>query len=156
VETKKPPLQLFLLRRGDYRRVSEQAALGQPVAGEAACVAVALAEWMEALERYGAWIYRRLLWEAGAVGQALYIAAEGTGAGGCGLGAFFSNWTHEALGVDGEKLQSVYLFALGVPSSDDSDDPLDGRPAYWHLDRWQGSAGRDAVDTRLAQWGQLP
>merc|ERR1712139_466124 len=67
-----------------------------------------------ALHAHGTWVYRRLLWEAGAIGQALYIAAEGLCKHGTGHGAYFGGLAHDVLGVDAKKMQDVYHFIIGT------------------------------------------
>ena len=75
--------------------------------------------------------YQRLFWEAGAVGQALYLEAEAAGMRGTGIGCFFDDGVHELLGIADHSLQSLYHFTVGGPV----DDPrLATQPGYpWEL-----------------------
>jgi hypothetical protein len=80
----------------------------------------------------GAWWYRALFWEAGLLGQVLYLEAEAAGVRGTGIGCYFDDAFHRVLGMDGKDFQSLYHFTVGGPV----DDPrLTTRPGYFHLDR---------------------
>ncbi len=71
--------------------------------------------------------YRHLHWEAGMLGQQLYLEAEAHGWRGTGIGCFFDDAVHDILGLTDEGFQVVYHFSVGVPV----DDPrLLTRPAY--------------------------
>ncbi|MGF1645071.1 MAG: nitroreductase family protein [Thiotrichales bacterium] len=88
-----------------------------------------LAEFDTALTE-GAHIYRHLFWEAGLIGQVLYLEAEAAGMRGTGIGCFFDDSVHELLGMRGTALQSVYHFTLGSPVNDNR---LETIPPYAHL-----------------------
>lgn len=62
--------------------------------------------------------YRRLLREAGLLGQVLYLEAEAAGVRGTGIGCFFDDPVHQAFGLAGERWQSVYHFTVGTPVDD--------------------------------------
>lgn len=66
--------------------------------------------------------YRRLLREAGAVGQVLYLEAEAAGVRGTGIGCFFDDPVRQVVGLaggeDGGRWQSVYHFTVGEPVVD--------------------------------------
>ena len=62
--------------------------------------------------------YRRLLREAGLVGQALYLEAEAAGVRGTGIGCFFDDPVHNAFGLADPRWQSVYHFTIGTPVLD--------------------------------------
>jgi hypothetical protein len=51
-------------------------------------------------------------------GQAAYIEAERIGMRGTGIGCFFDDSVHQALGIDDTRLQSLYHFTLGYPRVD--------------------------------------
>ncbi len=71
--------------------------------------------------------YRHLHWEAGMLGQQLYLEAEAQGWRGTGIGCFFDDAVHDILGLTDEGFQVLYHFSVGVPV----DDPrLFTRPAY--------------------------
>ena len=70
------------------------------------------------MRRRGAWWYRRLFWEAGALGQVLYLEAEAAGVRGTGIGCYFDDACHQALGLAGDDWQSLYHFTVGGPVED--------------------------------------
>ena len=70
------------------------------------------------LIRADAWRYRQLHWEAGLLGHVLYLQAEATGLRGTGIGCYFDDAFHELLGLQGDRLQSLYHFTVGVPLPD--------------------------------------
>ena len=51
----------------------------QEIAADGAFAAAMLAEFEPRLAAHGPWFYRRLHWEAGAIGQVLYLEAEAAG-----------------------------------------------------------------------------
>jgi len=63
-------------------------------------------------------VYRRLFWEAGFIGQLLYLEAEAQGVRATGIGCYFDDFIHELLGIKGSDLQSLYHFAVGGPIED--------------------------------------
>ena len=72
----------------------------------------------EPMERCGPWMYRRLFWEAGVVGQQLYLEAEASGIRGSGIGCYFDDLTHGILGLRGDRFQVLYHFTMGGPVED--------------------------------------
>ena len=106
-------LPLFLLQRGDARRVATQVSCGQEIAGESAFSLGMIAEFERPMREYGAWFYRRLFWECGMIGQVLYLEAEAAGVRGTGIGCFFDEAVHELFGVRGRVYQSLYHFTVG-------------------------------------------
>jgi len=62
--------------------------------------------------------YRYVHFEAGAVGQRLYLAAEALGLGATGIGAFYDDEVHRYLNLKPEQGQVVYHFAIGYPVRD--------------------------------------
>jgi hypothetical protein len=62
--------------------------------------------------------YRKLLREAGLIGQVLYLEAEAAGVRGTGIGCFFDDAVHQTFGLAGERYQSVYHFTIGTPVVD--------------------------------------
>jgi hypothetical protein len=87
---------------------------------------------LEAVPRRGAWWYRRLFWEAGVLGQALYLEAEAAGVRGTGIGCYFDDAFHQLLGLRGEEWQSLYHFTVGGPVEDTR---LRTLAPYAHLER---------------------
>ena len=66
------------------------------------------AEYTDSLMEYGAGFYRRLFWEAGLVGQVLYLEAEEAGIRSTGIGCYFDDPVHEAFGVSSRDWQRSY------------------------------------------------
>jgi hypothetical protein len=52
------------------------------------------------------------------IGQALYLAAEAAGVRGTGIGCYFDEVLHRALGLTGHDWQSLYHFTIGGPVED--------------------------------------
>jgi hypothetical protein len=86
------------------------------------------------LTEEGAWAYRRLFWEAGLVGQVLYLESEAAGLRATGIGCYFDDLMHGLLGLgpDDDTWQSLYHFTVGGAVEDDR---LQTLPAYEHLRR---------------------
>jgi nitroreductase len=90
----------------------------QRKAADACFTACMLSEFEEPLKRFGAWIYPYLFWECGILGQLLYLEAEAYGLRGCGIGCFFDDPLHDAIGLiglKGREFQDLYHFAVGYP-----------------------------------------
>lgn len=111
-------LSFFLLTEGEYSRRAATLSLGQSIAGEGAFSLGMLCRFQESLREFGAWFYRRLFWEAGLVGQVLYLEAEAAGLRATGIGAYFDQSVHELFGLAGRRFQSLYHFTVGGPVED--------------------------------------
>ena len=81
-------LPLFWLLQGDAQRLAAQVSCQQGIAGDSAFSLGMLAEFEGRLRQGGAWWYPRLFWEAGLVGQVLYLEAEAAGCGARASAAF--------------------------------------------------------------------
>ena len=123
-------LPLFLLEVGDARRVAAQTSCGQAIAADGVFAAAMLAEYRAPLETFGAWFYRRLHWEAGVVGQQLYLEAEASGIRATGIGCFFDDLTHRTFALAGDAFQVLYHFTMGGALDDSR---LETAPPYQHL-----------------------
>jgi hypothetical protein len=122
-----PELPLFLLERGDARALATQVSCRQEIAGESAFSLGMLAEYQASLVAHGPSFYRRMFWEAGAVGQVLYLEAEAAGVRATGIGCFFDDPVHQVFGFRDLGFQSLYHFTVGGSV----DDPrLTTLPAY--------------------------
>ena len=77
-----------------------------------------LADFAEPIRRRGAWFYRNLFWEAGLIGQVLYLEAEAASARSTGIGCFFDDAVHDVLGLTDNQFQSLYHFTVGIPVED--------------------------------------
>ena len=110
--------ELHLIRAGDQRVAIAGLSLRQDLAGNA-CLALSMNADLEAATRtYGDRGYRYAHFEAGAIGQRLYLAATALGLGATGIGGFFDDATHGYLGLAPEQGQVVYHFAIGHPVPD--------------------------------------
>jgi len=120
-------LPLFLLERGDARELATQVSCRQDIAGDGAFSLGMVAEYQASLVAHGPAFYRRLFWEAGAIGQVLYLEAEAAGVRSTGIGCFFDDPVHDVFGFEGLAFQSLYHFTVGGAV----DDPrLTTLPAY--------------------------
>jgi SagB-type dehydrogenase family enzyme len=111
-------LQLYLLKEGDCRTLAANVSCGQDIAGDGAFSLGMIAEYMESLVVYGASFYRNLFWEAGLVGQVLYLEAEEVGIRSTGIGCYFDDPVHEVFGFSSRDWQSFYHFTVGGPVQD--------------------------------------
>jgi SagB-type dehydrogenase family enzyme len=111
-------LGLTGLARGDCRRLAARLSCDQEIAGDGCFSLGMLADFDASLAAYGPAFYRHLFWEAGAIGQVLYLEAEAAGARGTGIGCFYDDPVHDALGLTGHAFQSLYHFAVGTPVED--------------------------------------
>lgn len=109
---------LELMKAGDQRVAAAGLSLGQDLAGNG-CVAFSMIGDLEGAVRvHGERGYRYVHFEAGGMGQRMYIAAEALGMGATGIGAFYDDAVHEYLGLKREEGQVVYHFAIGYPVRD--------------------------------------
>ena len=125
-------LPLYWLLEGDAKKLAIQISCHQDIAGDSAFSLGMIAEFEGRLREGGAWWYPRLFWEAGLLGQVLYLEAEAAGVRGTGIGCFFDDPVHEIVGLKGRSFQSLYHFTVGGPVEDGR---LMTLPAYHHLKR---------------------
>lgn len=81
------------------------------------CFALAMLADLEQALQLGS-DYRRLLREAGSLGQTLYLQAEALGVRGTGIGCFFDDAVAEEIGLRRTAVRSVYHFSVGKPIDD--------------------------------------
>ncbi len=106
------------IKSGDQRIAAAGLSLGQELAGNA-CVAFSMiGDFERAARAHGNRGYRYVHFEAGGIGQRLYLAAEALGLGATGIGAFFDDEVHRYLGLEPAQGQVVYHFAVGYPVRD--------------------------------------
>lgn len=122
-------LPLYRLITGDCRQLATTLCCHQEIAGDSVLSVGMLAEFDRALAE-GSWHYRRLFWEAGMIGQVLYLEAEAAGLRGTGIGCYFDDAVHEVCGLHGTNFQSLYHFTLGGALVDHRIETL---PPYGHL-----------------------
>jgi len=110
--------ELERIKTGDQRVSAAGLSLGQDLAGNA-CVAFSMIGGLERAARaHGDRGYRYVHFEAGAIGQRLYLSAEAHGLGATGIGAFYDDAVHRYLDLAPEQGQVVYHFAIGYPVPD--------------------------------------
>lgn len=109
---------LFRLARGDARALARRLCCDQDIAADGFFSLGMIADFDASLDEFGPSFYRRLFWESGLVGQVLYLEAERAGARGTGIGCFYDDPVHDALGLAGQAFQSLYHFTIGMPVED--------------------------------------
>ena len=119
--------RLEQLHRGNVERVAAYLSLEQGLAGNACFAVSMIADLAEAARVFGNRGYRYVHFEAGAIGQRLYVGAEALGWNATGIGAFYDDDVHRYLGFleEGETPVGASLHAaeqsalvmLGSPSS---------------------------------------
>ena len=118
VENATHPALLYRLAPGDLRNFARTVSCQQEIAADGAFSLGMLARFEPILRERGAAAYRELFWEAGMIGQALYLAAEAAGVRGTGIGCYFDDVLHRTLGLTGYDWQSLYHFTVGAPVED--------------------------------------
>jgi nitroreductase len=126
---------LYRLGGGDLRDFARTVSCRQDIAADGAFSLGMLARFESTLRERGASAYRELFWEAGMIGQALYLAAEAAGVRGTGIGCYFDDVLHRALGLAGGDWQSLYHFTVGGPVEDPR---LRSLPPHAHLLKDEG------------------
>ena len=110
--------ELEHLKSGDQRVMAAGLSLGQNLAGNA-CVAFSMIGDLDrAVRTHGNRGYRYVHFEAGGIGQRMYLAAHALGLGATGIGAFYDDEVHRYLDLTPGQGQVVYHFAIGYPISD--------------------------------------
>ncbi len=112
------PLPLFLLAKADLCKAAKIMNCHQAIASDCTFMLALLAEFDAPIKK-APWNYRRLFWEAGLLGQVLYLEAEDKGLRGTGIGCYFDDVCHELLGLQDKTFQSLYHFTVGRPLTDE-------------------------------------
>ncbi|MGB6691358.1 MAG: SagB/ThcOx family dehydrogenase [Terracidiphilus sp.] len=110
--------ELEQMMNGDQRVAAAALSLGQDLAGNACVTFSMIGDLDRATDTYGDRGYRSVHFEAGAIGQLLYLAAESLGLGATGIGAFYDDEVHRHLALTPKQGQVVYHFAIGYPVPD--------------------------------------
>ncbi len=126
-EQPEPGVPLYLLLPIDCRDVARRLSCDQDIAADGFFSLGMIARFESAIQERGASFYKRLFWESGLIGQVLYLEAEAAGARTTGIGCFYDDAVHEALGLRGHGWQSLYHLAMGQPVGDDR---LTTEPGY--------------------------
>ena len=111
-------LPLFLLAEASLGKALRAISCHQAIAADSTFTLAMLAEF-DAPLRDAPWRYRQLYWEAGLLGQVLYLQAEANGLRGTGIGCYFDDVCHELLGLQDTTFQSLYHFTIGYPLLDE-------------------------------------
>ena len=122
--------KLELLHRGDVQRVAAFLSLEQSLAGNSCFTISMIADLEIAARIFGNRGYSYVYFEAGAIGQRLYVAATALGWNATGIGAFYDDDVHRYLGFleegsesvtaaarEAEKAALVMLGSLGISRS---------------------------------------
>jgi SagB-type dehydrogenase family enzyme len=119
--------KLEQLHRGDVQRVAAFLSLEQSLAGNSCFTVSMIADLRGAARAFGNRGYRYVYFEAGAIGQRLYVGAEALGWNATGIGAFYDDDVHRYLGFLEDGTESVTasvreaekaaLTMLGSPAS---------------------------------------
>lgn len=125
---------LYLLKKGNFREEAKIISCIQDIAGDSAFSLGMIAKFRETVEKEP-WKYTHLFWEAGMIGQILYLEAEAKGLRGTGIGCFFDDEVHMMAGFKDNTYQSLYHFTIGMPLKDER---LIDCPPYYHLKRLYG------------------
>ena len=120
-------LDLWCLSQSDTRRTAQAVSCTQDIASDGCFSLGMIAEFEPPLGRHGAWFYPRLFWEAGAIGQVLYLEAEAAGIRSTGIGCYFDDAMHDVLGLEDTTYQDLYHFTVGGAVEDTR---LTTLPAY--------------------------
>jgi SagB-type dehydrogenase family enzyme len=110
--------ELEKIKEGNQRLVATALSLGQDLAGNACLAFSMIGDLENAARSYGDRGYRYVHFEAGAIGQRMYLASEALGLRATGIGAFFDGEVNRYLSVAPELGQVVYHFAIGYPVPD--------------------------------------
>ena len=108
-----PDLALYCLIETDVQQAARQVSCFQDIASDGCFSLGMIAEYEEPLEMCGPWSYPRLFWEAGAIGQVLYLEAEAAGIRSTGIGCYFDDPMHDVLGLKDRTYQDLYHFTVG-------------------------------------------
>ncbi|MBI4687467.1 MAG: hypothetical protein HY756_06775 [Nitrospirae bacterium] len=122
-------LPLYLLKKGDFRNEAAFASCGQEIAGDGVFSLSMIGKFRELIEKQP-FLYRLLLWEAGIIGQTLYLGAEARSMSGTGIGCFLDDVVHKMIGLKDDSYQSIYHFTVGKPTKDTR---LTTLAPYYHL-----------------------
>jgi SagB-type dehydrogenase family enzyme len=108
-------VELILLSEGDVEREATRLSCLQPIAGKGCFGLSMIADFTRTLDEDGEFGYRRLHWEAGLIGQVLYLYATAFGVAGTGIGCFFDDELHALVGLPQgvHAFQTVYHFTIG-------------------------------------------
>ncbi|ERN05987.1 hypothetical protein AMTR_s00143p00054770 [Amborella trichopoda] len=111
-------LPLYRLAVADCRELAKIISCHQDIASDGCFSLGMVAHFEQALHGKNVWMYPRLFWESGIIGQVLYLEAHAVGISATGIGCYFDDAVHDVLGLSDAKFQSLYHFTMGSPVID--------------------------------------
>ncbi|MCL7032195.1 hypothetical protein MKW94_015956 [Papaver nudicaule] len=111
-------LPLYRLALGDHAALAQRLSCHQEIASDGCFSLGMVARFKSTLHGKNAWMYPRLFWETGILGQVLYLEAHAVGISATGIGCYFDDPVHSYLGLEGSEYQSLYHFTVGSPVVD--------------------------------------
>jgi len=123
-------LPFYLLSNTNVEKFSKSISCHQAIASDGA-FSLSMILKFESLVTKHSMNYRKLHWQAGMLGQLLYLEAENLGLRGTGIGCFFDDAIHSNLGLTTNEYQVLYNFTIGGALNDPRILTL---PAYTHLE----------------------
>jgi SagB-type dehydrogenase family enzyme len=114
------------LHRANVERIAAFLSLEQPLAGNSCFTVSMIADLARAAQAFGNRGYRYVYFEAGAIGQRLYLGAEALNWNATGIGAFYDDDVHRYLGFLEEGENPV---AAAVNAAEKSSLIMAGSPA---------------------------
>jgi nitroreductase len=122
-------LPFYHLIAADSRAALRKLSCHQAIAADC-CLTLGMLAEFDTIVANDPWRYRQLFWEAGMIGQSLYLEAEAGGLRGTGIGCYFDDDFHEIIGLPAGTFKSLYHFTIGDPVVDDR---IATHPPYEHL-----------------------
>ncbi len=122
-------IDLYLLYPGYMEETAKIVSCQQDIASDSS-FSLGMISLFEPLIEGKPWMYKHIHWEAGLIGQVLYLEAEAHNIRGTGIGCFFDDAVHEILGFSDKEFQTVYHFTTGKHLEDIR---LTTYPPYYHL-----------------------
>lgn len=111
-------IPLYLLKTGDMSSFGRSISCDQEIAGDGAFSLGMICDFEPRLRSGGAHEYKLNHWEAGLIGQVIYLECEVAGIRATGIGCFYDDEMHGLLGIRDHSFQSLYHFAAGAPVND--------------------------------------
>jgi len=110
-------LPFYLLADEPMEKISKSLSCHQSIASDGVFSSSILMEFNDSVNKQAA-NYRKLHWQAGILGQLLYLEAESIGLQGTGIGCFFDDGIHSLLGLNDNTYQVLYNFTVGSALND--------------------------------------
>ena len=108
-----PSLPLYRLVAAHAEQTARRLSCHQDIAAQSAFTVMFVAEFAASIQDNPA-AWRHLHWEAGMLGHCLTLEAEAAGWRGTGIGCFFDDADHDLLGLEDERYQVIYHYAIGM------------------------------------------